>query len=158
MILPTVKNKSILATQPLDDFEDLLNSVDSNMEFSETQVLYLQLDVPLLLESFDDFYFFLLDSYSKRMSQKCYQFFINEKLKRLIYFFTCILPNYVPHEIIKEFWKISHFENITDGFLLRYQNSLWWEMWLICHWNIDSLKQKLSFGHVLVPKNNQKII
>ena len=60
MILPTVKNKSILATQPLDDFEDLLNSVDSNMEFSETQVLYLQLDVPLLLESFDDFHFFIM--------------------------------------------------------------------------------------------------
>ena len=37
------------------------------------------------------------------MSQKCYQYFINEKLKKLINFFPCILPNYVPHEITKEF-------------------------------------------------------
>ena len=29
--------------------------------------------------------------------------FMNEKLKKIIYFFTCILPNYVPHEITKEF-------------------------------------------------------
>ena len=47
-----------------------------------------------------------LDSYSKWIRQKCYQFFINEKLKKTSYFFTCILPNYVPHEISKEFWKI----------------------------------------------------
>ena len=67
-----------------------------------------------------------IDSYSKRMSQKCYQFFINEKLKKLIYFFICILPNYVPHEIIKDFLKNSHFENMTDGFLLSCQNTLRW--------------------------------
>ena len=59
-----------------------------------------------------------LDSYSKRMSQKLCQLFINEKLKKMIYFFTCILPYYVTHEITKEFWKNSYFENMTAGFLL----------------------------------------
>ena len=101
---------------------------------------------------------FKLDSDWKRMSQKCYQFFINEKLKKLSHFFTSILPNYVPHEITKEFWKNSHFENMTAGFLLSCQNTLRWEICLICHWNIDSWKQKLSFGYVKVPKNNQKLI
>ena len=69
------------------------------------------------------------------------------------WFFTTILPNYVVHESSKEFWKISHFENMTAGFLLRCQNSLRWEICLIFHWNIDSWKQKLSFGYVMVPKN-----
>ena len=44
----------------------------------------------------------------------------------------------VPHDITKDIWKNSHFENMTTGFLLRCQNSLWWEICLICHWNIDS--------------------
>ena len=76
------------------------------------------------------------------MSQKCYQFFIYLKLKKLIHFFTCILPNSVSYEIIKKFWKINHFENMTPGFLRRCQNSLRWEICLICHWNIDSWKLK----------------
>ena len=64
----------------------------------------------------------------------------------------------MPHEITKEFWKDSHFENVRADFLLRCQNSLRWEICLICHWNIDSWKQKLSLGCVMVPKSNQKII
>ena len=47
-------------------------------------------------------------------------------MKKWIYFFICILPNYVPHEIIKDFLKNSHFENMTDGFLLSCQNTLRW--------------------------------
>ena len=39
-------------------------------------------------------------------------------------FFTCILPDYVAHEITKEFWKHSHFEKMIVGFLLRCQNLL----------------------------------
>ena len=39
-------------------------------------------------------------------------------------FFTCILPDYVGHESIKEFLKNNHFENMKAGFLLRCQNSL----------------------------------
>ena len=62
----------------------------------------------------------------KWMRQKFYLFFINEKFKKILYFFTCILPNYVPHEITKEFWKNSHFWNVTAGFLLGCQNSLQW--------------------------------
>ena len=40
-------------------------------------------------------------------------------------FFTCILPDYVFHEIPKEFWKNNHFENMRASFLRRCQNSLW---------------------------------
>ena len=47
--------------------------------------------------------FWVLDSDSKRIRQKFYQFFINEKFKKILNFFICILPNYVPHEITKEF-------------------------------------------------------
>ena len=85
-------------------------------------------------------------------------FFINKKLKKSFYFLTCILPNHTPHEITKEFWKNRQFKNITAGFLLRCQHSLQWEICLICHWNIDSWKQKLSFGYVMVTKSNKKII
>ena len=63
--------------------------------------------------------------------------------------FTCILSHYTVHEIPKEFWKNSHFENMTAGFLLRCQNSLWWEISLICHWNIDSWKQKIFFRCII---------
>ena len=51
--------------------------------------------------------------------------FINEKFRKLFYFFTCILPNYLTHESQKDFWKNSHFENTRAGFLLWCQNSLW---------------------------------
>ena len=32
-------------------------------------------------------------------------------------FFACILADYLAHESPKEFWKNSHFENMTAGFL-----------------------------------------
>ena len=35
-------------------------------------------------------------------------FFINR-----FYFFTCILPNYLAYERLKEFLKNSHLENMT---------------------------------------------
>ena len=60
-----------------------------------------------------------LDSDSKQIRQKFYQFFINVKLKKISYFFT----NYVPYEITKEFLKNSAFENMTAGFLIRSQNT-----------------------------------
>ena len=50
-----------------------------------------------------------LKSVRKWILQKCYQFFIGEKLKKLSHFPPRILPNYVPHEITKEFWKNIHF-------------------------------------------------
>ena len=46
---------------------------------------------------------------------------------------------------------------MTAGFLLKCQNSLWWEICLICHWNIDSWKEKLSFWYVMVLKNNKRM-
>ena len=63
-------------------------------------------------------------TYSKWIRQKCYKFFIKEKYEKPFYFLTCILPNYLTHEITKEFWKNSHFENMTADFLLRSQNWL----------------------------------
>ena len=45
-----------------------------------------------------------------------------KKVHILFYFFSCILHDYMLHDIIKEFWKNSHFENMTAGFLLRCKN------------------------------------
>ena len=47
---------------------------------------------------------------------------------------------------------------MTADFLLRTQNWLRWEISLNCYWNIDSLKQKLVFEYVMVPKNGQNIL
>ena len=84
--------------------------------------------------------------------------FINKKFWKTFYFFTCILPDYVAHDITKEFWKNSHFENMTAGFLLRCQNWLRYEISLIWHWNIDLLKQNWSFVYVKVPNDDQNVI
>ena len=51
------------------------------------------------------------------------------------------------HESSKEFWKSKHFESIRAVLLLRCQNQLGWEISLICYWNINSLRQKFSFGY-----------
>ena len=80
------------------------------------------------------------------------------KVQKLLLFFYLHLTWLLAHDITKEFWKNSHFENMRAVFLLSCQNSLRWEKSLICHWNIDSWRQKLSFGCVMVPKNNQNII
>ena len=50
---------------------------------------------------------------------------MNEKLRNCVYFFACILPDYMAHDIPKGFGKNIHFENMTAGFLLRCQNLLW---------------------------------
>ena len=42
--------------------------------------------------------------------------FINEKFKKIFYSFSCIFSDYMAHDINKEFWKNSHFENMTAGF------------------------------------------
>ena len=41
----------------------------------------------------------------------------NKKFKNRFYFFTCILPKYLAHDMTKEFWKNSYFENMRAGFL-----------------------------------------
>ena len=86
------------------------------------------------------------------------QFFSDKKFRICVYFFTCILPNYMADYIFKDFLRNSLFENMTAGFLLMCQKSLWQEINLICHWNIDSLKQRLSFVYGMVQKNDQDII
>ena len=66
--------------------------------------------------------------------------FINEKFRKLSYFFTCILPNYLTHESQKDFWKNSHFENTRAGFLLWCQNSLWQNTSKIMHFQDEKIK------------------
>ena len=77
----------------------------------------------------------------KKHDSSKFKIFINEKFWKIFHFLTCILPDYVAHDIANEFWKNSHFQNKTAGFLLRWQNSLRYEISLICHWNIDSLNK-----------------
>ena len=64
-------------------------------------------------------------------------FSLMKSSENCFYFLTCILPDYMAHNFPKEFWKNSHFENMTAVFLLRCLNSLRWEISLIYHWNID---------------------
>ena len=45
--------------------------------------------------------------------------------KKMVYFFTSISPDYMAHDITKEFWKNRHFENMTAGFPLSFQNLTW---------------------------------
>ena len=45
--------------------------------------------------------------------------------KKTFYSFTCNLPHFMVHETTKEFFLKSYFESMTDGFFLRYLNSLW---------------------------------
>ena len=48
------------------------------------------------------------------MSQKEYKKFMDEKFRNCAYFFTCILPDYMAHEIPKDFFlENSYFENMT---------------------------------------------
>ena len=65
-----------------------------------------------------------VNSDRKWMRQKYLQDFSNEKFRKQFYFFTCILPDYVSHESLKEFWRNSHFENVRADFLRRCQDSL----------------------------------
>ena len=48
----------------------------------------------------------------KKTDKSIFKIFIYKKFKKQFYFFTCILPDYVFHESSKEFWKMSHFENM----------------------------------------------
>ena len=59
-----------------------------------------------------------------KRSQFSFLFLSSENLKKVFYFFTYILIDYLVHEITKEFWKNSHFENMRADFLLRCPNSL----------------------------------
>ena len=51
--------------------------------------------------------FLFIDSYSKRMSQKCYQFFINEKLKNWLIFSPVFYPIMCLMKSPKNFEKIA---------------------------------------------------
>ena len=81
--------------------------------------------------------------------------FINEKFRKLFYFFTCILPNYLTHESQKDFWKNSHFENTRAGFLLWCQNSLWQNTSKMMHF--QAWKNKDFMQYYVVPFDPIKI-
>jgi hypothetical protein len=49
---------------------------------------------------------------------------VSEKHRQQFCFFTCILPDFVAHEIFKELWKNIHFKNMKADFLRICQNSL----------------------------------
>ena len=38
--------------------------------------------------------------------------FMDEKFRNCVYFFTCILPDYMAHDIPKEFWKNIYISKI----------------------------------------------
>ena len=61
----------------------------------------------------------------KKTDKSVFKNCISEKLRKQLYFLTCILPDYVFHESPKEFWKNNHFENVRAIFFRRFQNSLW---------------------------------
>ena len=54
-------------------------------------------------------------------------FFSSKTLRQCFIFLIYTLIDYLVHEISKEFWKHSHFENMRAGFLLRCQNWLRWK-------------------------------
>ena len=68
--------------------------------------------------------FFPKDKKGKSKPLKTIQYkiqfnFLIEKKFKIDFIF---LPDYVAHDIIKEFWKNSHFEKMTADFLLKGQN------------------------------------
>ena len=44
-------------------------------------------------------------------------FFSDKNFKICVYFFSCILPDYMADDIIKDFWKNNHFENMARTYL-----------------------------------------
>ena len=74
-------------------------------------------------------------------------YFLFSKFQEMLYSFNYILPDYLAHEITKEFLKISPFTNMTASFLLRCQNLLRYftpEMMHFQAW------KKLSFTNIVL--------
>ena len=53
-------------------------------------------------------------------------FFLIKSSEIILIFLPEFLPDYMAHDITKQFWKNIHFENMTAGFILRYENLLWY--------------------------------
>ena len=47
----------------------------------------------------------IIDSCTKNMTHVNWIFLLMKSFKKILYFFTCILPDYVAYDITKEFWK-----------------------------------------------------
>ena len=98
-----------------------------------------------------------IDPWAKNMTQVNWKFLLMKGSKKYLFFhlhFTWLCGSWHYKRILKKypFWKYE------SCFPLSCQNWLRWGKNSICHWNIDSRKQNLSFGCVMVPKNNQNII
>ena len=87
-----------------------------------------------------------------KRSQISILFLSIKNLRRRFDLFTYISIDYLVHEITKEFWKNSHFENMRTGFLQRCQKSLRCKISLIClkYWIIEA---KVGFRICHCPKN-----
>ena len=69
-------------------------------------------------------------------------------MQKILHFFICIFLNYVAHEITKEFWKNSHFENMTADFyaagllpvVRQFGREFFRVCWLLSDKNLNALK------------------
>ena len=68
--------------------------------------------------------FYIVKTGDLKRTQNWIWYLFSKEFKNHVYFFTCILPDYVAHAISKEFLENSHFEDTTAGFLLWCQNLL----------------------------------
>ena len=100
-----------------------------------------------------------IDQCAKNMTKVNWKFSLMKSSKKHFIFLPAFyLIMWLMISVTKEFKKNSHLENTTAGFLLKCQTSLRYEISLIYHWNIDSMKQDWSFVHAMVPKNDQNDI
>ena len=93
-----------------------------------------------------------------KRSQFYIQHFYWLKVQKSFNLLSCILLDYAAHEITKRILKNINFENMTAVFLLVCQNWPRCEISLICCWNNDSRKHKMTLGYVMVSKNDQNIV
>ena len=60
--------------------------------------------LPRFIDTHIFIYFEYVNSDRKRIGQKYTKDFKNKKFRKQFHFLTCILPDYVFHESLKEFW------------------------------------------------------
>ena len=123
-------HKSIMANQE-EIMRFILGTYPDHVEDRDNVIFFIFLK-NLCSEDFTNIWIVKSEQYKLKIN-----FLFYKKFKNWSYFFTCISPDYVAHDITKEFWKNIRFENMRGVFLLRWQNSLRREKSLICHWIID---------------------
>ena len=97
-----------------------------------------------------------------KSTQNWKNFLFNKKFGNCLYFFTCIWPDYIAHDMTKEFWKNSFFENMTwfhsrlsKLTWVKYpRNYAWSDMTFFIFTNIDALREIVLIECILYPKEN----